>query len=469
MKSIRLDKFKDYTFHFPYVSGHGPLGLIENLDFLYPKPLYLILLVLLLIFGLFDKKYLIFFISFLVVYIYHHFALKQLQHGLKFRRNFPPFSKENNKEVCKYQITNLKNYELGSALLLDQFSGQTLPKVNSMYLRYFPHIKKKSQTRIDRNLTLNNGMGKKSFGPIAMFFSDQIGLHRLQYHDDVKEDMLVYPFVYKTKGPILAASDYSYQYGVFDSISRGNNVNFYSTREYVPGDSIKRINWKLSLKTQQVIVNEFERNTNAQITMVLNNDNRLHAGTGRESTFEYCKDLILSLCSEHINNHNHFGLISQSLNIPLNAGKTHLNKFEIALANLELSSFNSTALYHKNAKVPQEVIEFKNTLFKTLNYDNYVYVFSSIIPGKVWDNYFDVFKSIPKKSKNLHLVLVDGLGRLEKNSGDDDLVWLKQLNSQLPAEIARITDECKKLGIDISIIKTASSYQYKEVIKHAFR
>src|SRR5262245_13874064 len=57
--------------------------------------------------------------------------------------------------------------------------------------------------------------------------------------------------------------------GLHRSPHRGFSVEFKEHRQYVPGDEIRRLDWKVFGKTDRFYIREFEEETNLRATVLL--------------------------------------------------------------------------------------------------------------------------------------------------------------------------------------------------------
>ncbi|MFA5862471.1 MAG: DUF58 domain-containing protein [Candidatus Thermoplasmatota archaeon] len=62
----------------------------------------------------------------------------------------------------------------------------------------------------------------------------------------------------------------------------GDGFDFFALREYVPGDTMRQINWKASARSGKMMVNQMERVTAAEVTMFI--DGRAVLNIGHEDT-----------------------------------------------------------------------------------------------------------------------------------------------------------------------------------------
>ncbi|MCS6775908.1 MAG: DUF58 domain-containing protein, partial [Chloroherpetonaceae bacterium] len=57
--------------------------------------------------------------------------------------------------------------------------------------------------------------------------------------------------------------------GMHKSPHRGSSVEFAQHRDYVPGDEIRHIDWKVYARTDRYHIKQFEEETNLKATLVL--------------------------------------------------------------------------------------------------------------------------------------------------------------------------------------------------------
>ena len=77
--------------------------------------------------------------------------------------------------------------------------------------------------------------------------------------------------------------------GLHKSPFHGFSVEFASHREYVPGDDIKHIDWKVQAKTDRWYIKQYEEETNLKATFLLDASESMHygAGNGKEGLTKY--------------------------------------------------------------------------------------------------------------------------------------------------------------------------------------
>jgi uncharacterized protein (DUF58 family) len=79
------------------------------------------------------------------------------------------------------------------------------------------------------------------------------------------------------------------------------------------------------------LVKEFEKLVNTDISIILNMEGRRHVGIQGQSTWEYAKDLSLSLLRQEIEKGNSVQLLSQNYYLPLGRGESQAQMASMSL------------------------------------------------------------------------------------------------------------------------------------------
>jgi uncharacterized protein (DUF58 family) len=122
--------------------------------------------------------------------------------------------------------------------------------------------------------------------------------------------------------------------GVIPSKVLGLGTEFYSMREYIPGDDPKRINWKASARYNELIVNETEAERVTDVMIVLDTDVTFFGLTENE-LFEREVQAAASLTRMLLSQGNRVGILLQGGergSIPTNFGKRHERRILYLLA-----------------------------------------------------------------------------------------------------------------------------------------
>ncbi|NJD09328.1 MAG: DUF58 domain-containing protein [Gemmatimonadetes bacterium] len=90
----------------------------------------------------------------------------------------------------------------------------------------------------------------------------------------------------------------------------GLSLDFAEHRAYLPGDDIRRIDWRLYARTDRYHVKEFEADTNANFTVVLDTSGSMGYGSGPVSKFDYARFLAASLAYFSHDQRDRVGMVS---------------------------------------------------------------------------------------------------------------------------------------------------------------
>jgi uncharacterized protein (DUF58 family) len=98
--------------------------------------------------------------------------------------------------------------------------------------------------------------------------------------------------------------------GIHKSRSMGWNVEFADFREYVPGDDIRNIDWRIYARTDRLFIRQFEEETNMRVYLVLDRSRSMSFGNGGQSKLEYACALAAALAYLFIRQGDSVGLVT---------------------------------------------------------------------------------------------------------------------------------------------------------------
>jgi uncharacterized protein (DUF58 family) len=83
--------------------------------------------------------------------------------------------------------------------------------------------------------------------------------------------------------------------GLHKSPHRGSSVEFAEYRNYVPGDDIRRLDWRVFARTDRFFLKEYEAETNLRCYFVLDTSGSMKFGQAPGGKLSYAKRLIATL------------------------------------------------------------------------------------------------------------------------------------------------------------------------------
>ncbi|TYQ15508.1 UNVERIFIED_CONTAM: uncharacterized protein (DUF58 family) [Acetivibrio alkalicellulosi] len=110
--------------------------------------------------------------------------------------------------------------------------------------------------------------GEYSIGINSIEFEDYLGILKLKYKPNFAKIIKVYPQIIKLDRLDLKTIYLSEAHSVTNPKSESSHI-VSDIRNYVYGDSIKRIHWKLSSKMNELLVKNFESTSKANSVIIL--------------------------------------------------------------------------------------------------------------------------------------------------------------------------------------------------------
>ncbi|MFM8706225.1 MAG: DUF58 domain-containing protein, partial [Planctomycetia bacterium] len=75
--------------------------------------------------------------------------------------------------------------------------------------------------------------------------------------------------------------------GLHKSPSTGQSVEFLQHREYVRGDDLRRVDWKVWGRQDRLYVKEFEEETNLRVTLLVDGSASMNYASGPLGKYDY--------------------------------------------------------------------------------------------------------------------------------------------------------------------------------------
>jgi uncharacterized protein (DUF58 family) len=135
--------------------------------------------------------------------------------------------------------------------------------------------------------------GRYALGPLTVYFADPFGLARVPITSSTTTELVVYPEVEKIEPWKLGVQGA----GAGESAARHlhrSAAEFYTMREYVTGDDLRRIHWPSVARTGRLMIRQDEATRRSAATLFL--DNRSGAlGANGSPAFERAVSVTASL------------------------------------------------------------------------------------------------------------------------------------------------------------------------------
>ena len=142
--------------------------------------------------------------------------------------------------------------------------------------------------------------GHNSFGPVSVRYRNTFNLFSQEMYIDHRSGLIVFPQVREIEEAMIRSRTPKMYTGAMTLRTPGPGSEFYSLREYVPGDPFKIINWKAFARTGVMMVNEKCRDAVTDVFILLDSRDISRIGTVLKNPLEMGTVAAASLASYFI-------------------------------------------------------------------------------------------------------------------------------------------------------------------------
>lgn len=383
----------------------------------------------------------------LILVLFNYFKLRHIAKFLEVSRKCEKKGKENEKTSVIYEFKNYSLFKITNLTLLEKFDGTSL-KYLSSYLDL--NLKTKRKKKLRKHYPLNEGFGEKYFEELTLILSDTLGMFSFKVIYDFKDEILVYPEIQNVRSHSLTNNDDSYLSGDYEVFKKGISPNFYSIKQYQYGDPVKNINWKISQKLNELVVNEYENAVNLKVHYILNFNEDSHLGRGVNSTWEYTRDTALALLQNEVAKSHYYDVYSNSFNTNLSSGRSHFEMIELKMCFIK-------PCYDERSLV-------KNFIDEKYKGHAIVYITPYVMSQSVLQD-IELLKRHMHIFSDVHLYLVDPFDSAYRLIMPDYKVDLLRLKDQSHKSLDHHLSQLQSLGAKINHIKIKSSHKIQRQMK----
>ena len=119
----------------------------------------------------------------------------------------------------------------------------------------------------------------------------------------------------------------------------GQSLEFLQHREYVAGDDLRRIDWKLWSRSDRYYLKQYEEDTNVRVMLVVDGSESMQFATGAMSKFDYARTVAAAVAMLVLKQHDSVGVsVFDSTirsQIPASSRNNHL---QAIMAGLEVQT-----------------------------------------------------------------------------------------------------------------------------------
>ena len=179
--------------------------------------------------------------------------------------------------------------------------------------------------------------GRYDIGPLEVIVSDPFGLAKVKSQGLEPSTLLVHPRIEKLSLPRDMGERRSAAASALRQPTGPRGEDFYTLREYVEGDELRKIHWASTAKRNKLMIRQEETPWHMRATILIDDRRGAHEGEGSQSSFEHAIEGTASVVDLYHRSGYAFRLAgSHHDGIPSGKGANHYNRCLDMLAMAQL-------------------------------------------------------------------------------------------------------------------------------------
>ena len=151
--------------------------------------------------------------------------------------------------------------------------------------------------------------GVFEMGPIEISTTDLLGIYRATTQHGEIDKIMVYPKIYDLRNFNIGTSQITNE-GTSRKKSNILSPHASSVREYAYGDSLSRVHWKTTARTNRLMSKEFDVGSSNEVVILSDLDISVQCGRLEDSTDELSISVTASLTKSYTDSHTPVGFLS---------------------------------------------------------------------------------------------------------------------------------------------------------------
>ena len=239
---------------------------------------------------------------------------------------------ENGDMSVKFIVKN-KGLGIGFVEIYDQLPPQARITKGSNYTLLYMRPWQEISFEYSLKLPLR---GHYHLGPVKMRVKDAFDLFYNERIEESIHSFSVFPEIEILEEQVITSRAPKLLSGAMPLNVIGTGTEFYSLREFVPGDSLRSVNWKALAKKGKMMVNETVREDVMDVILLLDAREVSAVGGGRDTPLEMSCRAAATYAKQLLDERNNVALMvyGESVErIDLDRGEHHLFKILTALSS----------------------------------------------------------------------------------------------------------------------------------------
>ena len=178
--------------------------------------------------------------------------------------------------------------------------------------------------------------GHYHLGPVKMRVKDAFDLFYNERLEESIHSFSVFPQVEVLEDQVITSRSPKLLSGAMPLNVIGTGTEFYSLREFVPGDSLRSVNWKALAKKGKMMVNETVREDVMDVILLVDAREVSAVGGGKDTPLEMSCRAAATYAKQLLDERNNVALMvyGDSIDrVDLDSGEHHLFKILTALSS----------------------------------------------------------------------------------------------------------------------------------------
>ena len=178
--------------------------------------------------------------------------------------------------------------------------------------------------------------GHYHLGPVKMRVKDAFDLFYNERIEKSIHSFSVFPQIEVLEAQVITSRSPKLLSGAMPLPIIGSGTEFYSLREFVPGDSLRTVNWKALAKKGKMMVNETTREDVMDVILLVDSREISAIGGGRDTPLEMSCRAAATYAKQLLDERNNVGLMvygDSVERVDLDRGEHHLFKILTALSS----------------------------------------------------------------------------------------------------------------------------------------
>ncbi len=176
--------------------------------------------------------------------------------------------------------------------------------------------------------------GHYTLGPISVRYRNAFNLFANESKVQDRTDITVFPQVREIEEALLRSDVPKMYTGATTLKTPGPGMEFYSLREYLPGDAFRSINWKAYARTGELMVNEKTRDAVTDVFIILDTRDVSRIGTVLKNPLEMGTIAAASISNYFIRRRDSVALVTYGERMDYLPPETGDNQGYKVLSNL---------------------------------------------------------------------------------------------------------------------------------------